>query len=96
MTDPTPLTPEQISDIRNRLADPKTDAPQLREIALQLLADSDHWYARADYWRESYRLAKGMSDDELNALIAISEATKRHPRPCQFPDTPDCTCPDAT
>lgn len=96
MADPSPLTHEQIKDIRNRLADPKTGAPQLREIALQLLADSDHWYSSADSWRESYRLAKGMSDDELNALIAISEATKMHPRPCQFPDTPDCTCPDAT
>lgn len=65
---------------------------QLAEAVHTLAADSDHWYSRADYWRESYRLAKGLSFDELSALEVMDEATKPHARPCRFPFTPDCTC----
>jgi len=70
-------------------------ADQVRQMAADLFAladDSDHWYRQADHWRESYRLAKGLSDDELNADVAIQEALRPHPRPCRFPDSPDCTC----
>lgn len=87
-----PLSPDQIDEIRARLAAPELSVQELREIARKLLADSDEWYSKADYWRESYRLAKGLSDDELNAHIVLEEATLRHSRPCRFPDTPDCTC----
>ncbi|WP_331756691.1 hypothetical protein [Streptomyces decoyicus] len=87
------LTNEQIDAYRKRLSATDVEPGELREIALRLLADNDEWYSRADHWRESYRLAAGMTDDELNARIAIDEATKRHPRPCPFPESPDCSCP---
>lgn len=87
------LTNEQIDAYRKRLSATDIEAWELREIALRLLADNDEWYRRADYWRESYRLAKGLTDDELNARVAIEEATRMHQRPCRFPASPDCECP---
>lgn len=66
----------------------------VRQLAADLFAladDSDHWYRQADYWRESYRLVKGLTDDELNAQVAIEEAARPHRRPCRFPNTA-CVC----
>lgn len=55
-------------------------------------AERDELHSKADFWRESYRLAKGYTDDELNARVAIDEATTPHLPPCRFPSSPDCTC----
>lgn len=87
------LTNEQIDAIRVRLAAPNVGAQELREIALTLLGDNDAQYMEADYWRESYRLAKGLSNDEIGAIIAVRDASKAHPRPCRFPHEA-CVCED--
>ncbi|WP_329583715.1 hypothetical protein [Streptomyces sp. NBC_01361] len=85
-------------ELKRRLADGATataaEVEQLISDALTLADDSDHWYQLADCFRESYRLVAGLSDDELNARIVMDEATKAHPRPCRFPDSPDCICTD--
>jgi hypothetical protein len=91
MTAHAPLTNVQIDDIRARLASPDTSALELRDIARRLLADNDYQYAEADYWRESYRLTKGLSYDEIGAIIAVRDASKAHPRPCRFPHEA-CLC----
>jgi hypothetical protein len=68
---------------------------EVRQMAADLLAvadDSDHWYQQADFFRESYRLTKGLSEDELNAQLAIEEASRPHRRPCRFPNSA-CVCP---
>ncbi len=93
MTTADPMTNEQIDAIRTRLTSPGLDANELREIAATLLADNDAQYAEADYWRESYRIAKGLSNDEISAIIAVRDASKSHPRPCQFPHKA-CVCDD--
>lgn len=91
-----------VADIRTRTQAliAKLDAgsdlttAEVRQMAADVLAladDSDHWYAEADGFRESYRLAKGLSDDELNAQLAIDEAARPHRRPCEFPNTA-CVC----
>lgn len=85
------LTNEQIDAIRTRLATPNLDANELREIALTLLADNDAQYGEANSWRESYRIVKGLSDDEMNAMLAVRDATEPHPRPCHFPHEA-CLC----
>lgn len=93
-----------VNDIRTRTdavlakldAGTPVTADEIRQMGTDiktLAADSDHWYSRADYFRESYRLAKGYTDDELNARLVMDEATKPHPAPCRFPASPDCTCP---
>jgi hypothetical protein len=64
---------------------------QLAEDVIAVADDSTHWYTRADSWRESYRLVKGLSDDELNAQEAIEEASRTHDRPCWFPHEA-CVC----
>jgi len=56
--------------------------------------DADKQHAESLGWMESYRLAKGLSDDELNALIAMDDAVKPHRAPCWFPHEA-CDCPDA-
>lgn len=86
-----PMTNEQIDAIRTRLKSPDLDANELRQIAITLLADNDAQYAEADSWRESYRLVKGLTDDEMNAMIAVDDAAKPHPRPCHFPHEA-CLC----
>lgn len=87
------LTNEQIDEIRTRLASPDLSATELREIAVTLLADNDAQYSEADYWREGYRLAKGLTNDEIGTIIAIRDASKAHPRPCRFPHEA-CLCGD--
>jgi len=89
-----PMTNEQIDAIRARLATPGLGTDELREIAAALLADNDAQYMEADYWRESYRLAKGLSNDEIGAIIAVRDASKAHPRACWFPHEA-CTCDHA-
>lgn len=103
-TSHTPIT-NAVNDIRTRTdtvlasldAGRPVTADDIRQMAADihtLAADSDHWYAQADGFRESYRLAKGLTDDELNAQVAIDEATRPHPAPCRFPFSPGCDCPD--
>lgn len=92
MNSQQPLTTDQLDQFRKRLSAPDISTQEAREIALRLLDDNDKWYAQADRWRESYRIAAGLTDDELNARMVIEEATRRHPRPCQFPDSPECVC----
>ncbi|MEU5900414.1 hypothetical protein [Streptomyces venezuelae] len=70
-----------------------SDARELLAEAKRAQEDSDQQYADADYWRESYRLAKGLSTDEIGAIIAIRDASKVHPRPCTFPHAA-CVCDD--
>lgn len=72
------------------------DVEQLVADIHALADDSNYWYGRADFFRESYRLTKGLSDDELNAQIAVQEAMRPHLPPCQFPNSPDCVCTDET
>lgn len=91
MSATSPMTNEQIDAIRTRLTSPDLNATELREIAVTLLADNDAQYMEADYWRESYRLAKGLSNDEIGAIIAVRDASKAHPRPCSFPHEA-CLC----
>lgn len=86
-----PMTNEQIDELRARLGSPDLNTTELREIASALLADNDAQYAEADYWRESYRLVKGLSNDEIGAIIATRDAFKAHPRPCWFPHE-TCLC----
>jgi len=90
----SPMTNEQIDETRARLASPDLGTEELREIAQTLLADNDAQYTEADYWRESYRLAKGLSNDEIGAIIAVRDASKAHPRPCRFPHEA-CACETA-
>ena len=73
-------------------ADEQPEAEQLRADLVRVRAERDELYSKADFWRESYRLAKGYTDDELNARVAIDEATRLHRHPCRFPSSPDCTC----
>jgi len=93
MTTHQPLTNDEIDQIRKRLNDPALTVQEARDIALRLLADNDEQYAEADGWRESYRLAKGLSNDEIGAIIAVRDASKAHPRPCWFPHEA-CVCDD--
>lgn len=85
----------RTQELKARLADGATptavEVEQLIADALVLADDSDHWYQRADYFRESYRIVKGLSDDELNAQMAVEDATRAHPRPCWFPHE-ICVC----
>jgi hypothetical protein len=87
------MTNEQIDAIRARIASPDTNAQELRDIAQTLLADNNAQYMEADYWRESYRLAKGLTNDEIGAIIAVRDASTAHPRPCWFPHEA-CVCDD--
>lgn len=91
MTAMNPMTNEQADEIRTRLASPDLSAAELREIAVTLLADNDTQHGEIERWRESYRIVKGLSDDELNAMIAIDDAATSHPRPCWFPHE-TCIC----
>jgi hypothetical protein len=94
MPDTSPMTNEQIDTIRARLNTPDLGADELREIASVLLADNDAQYAEADYWREGYRLVKGLTNEEIGAIIAVRDASKAHPRPCWFPHEA-CACDPA-
>lgn len=94
-----PLTADRLAAIEAAINSPAGASPDdLRELlaeAKRARADSDTQYAEADYWRESYRLAENLSDDEINAITAMRDATRSHPRPCWFPHEA-CVCDDET
>lgn len=90
-----PMTADRITAIEAAVNSP--GGPSIDDIrallaeAKRARADSDTQYSEADYWRESYRLAKGLSNEEIGAIIAVRDASKAHPRPCWFPHEA-CTC----
>lgn len=69
---------------------PTHDLRELLAETKQARTDADTQYTEADYWRESYRLAKGLTNDEIGAA---RDASKAHPRPCGFPHE-TCACDD--
>jgi hypothetical protein len=92
-----PITAERLAAIEAAVNSPAgastEDVHALLAEAKRARADSDKQYAEADYWRESYRIVKGLSDEEINAMMAVDDATKAHPRPCRFPHEA-CLCDD--
>ena len=72
--------------------DEQPETERLRAELDRVRGERDELHSQADFWRESYRLVKGYTDDELNARLAIDEATRPHRPPCRFPSSPDCTC----
>lgn len=95
---PEPMTRARLAEIEtaiNSPAGPTTeDIRQLLAETKRARADSDKQYRDADYWRESYRLARGLSDEEIGAIIAVRDATpKPHRPPCWFPHEA-CVCGD--
>ncbi|MEH0627772.1 hypothetical protein [Streptomyces stelliscabiei] len=89
------MTADRLTAIEAAVNSP--GGPSIDEVrallaeAKRARADSDTQYAEADYWRESYRLAKGLTDDEIGAIIAVRDAFQSHPRPCWFPHK-GCVC----
>jgi hypothetical protein len=67
------------------------DIRDLLTEARRARTDADEQHTEADYWRESYRLTKGLTTDEISAIIAVRDASKAHPRPCRFPHEA-CDC----
>lgn len=92
-----PMTRDSLAAIEAAITSPAgPSASDLRALlaeAERARADADDQYAEADYWRESYRLTKGLSDDEINAIAAVRDASRCHPRPCEFPHEA-CLCED--
>ncbi|MEV5703059.1 hypothetical protein AB0L55_36960 [Streptomyces anthocyanicus] len=84
------LLPRAIDHADNPPAD---DILKLRTEITRLREEANRQCMEADYWRESYRLAKGLSHDEIGAIIAVRDASKAHPRPCNFPHKA-CICDD--
>lgn len=92
-----PMSNERLAALEAAINGPaglsSQDALELLAEAKRARADSDEQYSEADYWRESYRLVKGLSNDEIGAIIAVRDASKVHPRPCWFPHEA-CVCDD--
>lgn len=92
-----PMTADQLADIEAAIGSPAgLSAEAARELLAEVKrarADADNQYTEADYWRESYRLAKNLTDEEIGAIIAIRDAYRAHPRPCRFPHE-SCLCDD--
>jgi hypothetical protein len=90
-----PMTAGRLAAIEAAVNGPAgASADDIRALlaeAKRARTDADEQYMEADYWRESYRLAKGLSNDEIGAIIAVRDASKAHPRPCQFPHEA-CLC----
>lgn len=90
-----PMTSQRLEEIEKAALHPGgPSADDIRELLAETRrarSDSDTQYAEADYWRESYRLVKGLSNDEIGAIIAVRDASKAHPRPCWFPHEA-CVC----
>lgn len=72
---------------------PAWDVNELRAEATRACEEASSQALEADYWRESYRLAMGLSHDEIGAIIAVRDASKSHRRPCRFPYKV-CICED--
>jgi hypothetical protein len=92
-----PMTAERLAAIEAAVNSPAgASVDDIRELlaeAKRARTDADDQYTEADYWRESYRLTKGLSNDEIGAIIAVRDASKAHPRPCRFPHEA-CLCDD--
>lgn len=92
-----PMPAERLAAIEAAIdSDSGPSFEDVRELLAEVKrarADSDTQYGEADYWRESYRLTKGLSNDEIGAIIAVRDASKVHPRPCWFPHKV-CVCDD--
>lgn len=90
-----PMSADRLTAIEAAINSPAgTRIDDLHELLAETKrarADSDTQYAEADYWRESYRLTKGLSDEEINAITAVRDAAQAHARPCWFPHE-TCTC----
>lgn len=90
-----PMTADRLAAIEATINSPA--GPTLDDIrallaeAKRARTDADNQYMEADYWRESYRLAKGLSMDEIGAIIAVRDASQAHRRPCRFPHEA-CVC----
>lgn len=96
MTATDPMPAERLASIGDAISTGTASPDDLRELLAETRrarADSDTQYAEADRWRENYRIVKGLSDDEINAMIAVHDATEPHPRPCRFPHE-TCLCDD--
>lgn len=91
-----PMHRDRLAAIETAINSPAglspNDARDLLAETKRARADADAQYTEADYWREGYRLVKGLSDDEINAMMAVRDAVKAHPRPCWFPHGA-CVCP---
>ncbi|TXS68914.1 hypothetical protein EAO76_26475 [Streptomyces sp. sk2.1] len=89
------MSRDRLADIEAAINSPTGPAAQdVRDLLAETKRarnNADDQYMEADYWRESYRLAKGLTDDEINAMIAARDASKAHPRPCWFPHEA-CIC----
>jgi hypothetical protein len=84
------MTAERLAAIEAGTAS-SADLRELLAETVRARADSDAQHEDALYWCESYRLAKGLSDDEIGAIIATRDAFRGHPMPCQFP-CEECLC----
>lgn len=92
-----PMSRDRLAELEAAIdsgaALPEADLRELLAETKRAREDSDAQYSEADYWRESYRLVKGLSDDEIGVIIAVRDATRAHPRPCWFPHEA-CICED--
>jgi hypothetical protein len=90
-----PMSRDRLAELEAAITSgaalPEADLRELLAETKRAREDSDAQYGEADYWRESYRIVKGLSDDEIGAIIAVRDATRAHPRPCWFPHEA-CTC----
>lgn len=97
VTNPQPMPTDRLAAIEAAINSPAgATLDDLRELlaeARRARVDADDQYSEADYWRESYRLAKNLTDEEIGAIIAIRDATRSHPGPCSFPFEA-CLCGD--
>jgi hypothetical protein len=94
VTETDPMPAERLASIEEAISGGTASPDDLRELLAETKrarADSDTQYGEADRWRENYRIAKGLSDEEINAMIAVRDATAPHPRPCRFPHEA-CAC----
>lgn len=93
--DHEPMTRDRFAEFETAVASgimlSPADLAELIAETKRAREDSDAQYSEADYWRESYRLLKGLSNDEIGAIIAVRDASKAHPRPCDFPHE-TCIC----
>lgn len=96
------ITPQRLSADRLATIEAAVNTPAgpSAEDLRELLAETkrartaeDTQYTEADYWRESYRLVKNLTNDEVGAIIAVRDASRSHPGPCRFPHEA-CVCGD--
>lgn len=88
---------ERLAAITAAITAGTASPADLRELLAETVrarAELDALHKDALYWQESYRLVKGLSDDEIGVIIAVRDASKAHPRPCWFPHEA-CNCDPA-